>query len=284
MKAGLLPSVTTIFFLGLPTSGSQPGSSQVPDSLVYRTIEGPPLHLYLFRPSGPQTSARRNAILHFHGGGWTAGAPSWTYEAARSFSAWGLVSIAVQYRLASGDITPLDALEDVCAALGWVRAHAADLGLTERLVGYGVSAGGHLIAATATIGCKNGVSGPGALLLLSPALDLARDRWFASLLKGRATVSSVSPVEHVHSSTPPTSIVQGAADVLTPLAGAERYCARLRQHDQVCDLHVYPGLGHLLTRDLTDQESRFDPDPRARADGMARHRLFLERLGFLPRR
>ncbi|MGQ0701642.1 MAG: alpha/beta hydrolase [Gemmatimonadales bacterium] len=200
------------------------------------------------------------------------------------FSAWGLVAIAVQYRLAAGDLTPLDALDDVCAALGWVRAHAPELGLTERLVGYGVSAGGHLIAATATIGCKSGDPGPGALLLLSPALDLARDRWFASLLKGRANVSSMSPVEHVRPSTPPTSIVQGAADVLTPLAGAERYCARLKQHGQVCDLHVYPGLGHLLTRDLMDQESHFDPDPRARADGMERHRLLLERLGFIRRR
>jgi acetyl esterase/lipase len=217
-----------------------------------------------------------------HGGGWSAGAPSWTFDAARRFSSWGLVAIAAQYRLSSGDVTPLDALEDVCAALGWVRAHRRELRLTERLAGYGVSAGGHLITATSTMGCSTGEPGPDALLLLSPALDVARDQWFAHLLKGRGTASSMSPIEHVRRSTPPTSIVQGAADALTPRSGADRYCALLRQHGQTCDLNVYPGLGHLLTRNLKDQETTFDPDPKARADGMERHRRFLQQLGFLP--
>ncbi len=46
-------------------------------------------------------------------------------------------------------------------------------------------------------------------------------------------------------------------------------------------MHVYPGVGHLLTRNLANQESDFDPDPKARADGIARHHRFLRTLGFV---
>ena len=49
-------------------------------------------------------------------------------------------------------------------------------------------------------------------------------------------------------------------------------------------LNVYDGVGHLLTRNLANQESDFDPDPDARADGIAQHVRFLNTLQFIPRR
>jgi acetyl esterase/lipase len=260
----------------------QPPPGAPPDSFTYREIDGKALHLYVFRPPGPQGPRLSNVVLLLHGGGWSAGAPDWTYAAARQFAGWGLAAIPVQYRLSAGKTTPLDALDDVCFALGWVRARLTELRLTKRIAGYGVSAGGQLIAATSTIGCGNGEPGPDVLLLLSPALDLARDQWFSNLLDGRATAASQSPLDHVRRTTAPTSIIQGAADVLTPLSGARRYCVLLRQHGQTCEVHVYEGLGHLLTRNLQNQETDFDPDPKARADGLEQHRLFLRRLQFLP--
>lgn len=45
-----------------------------------------------------------------------------------------------------------------------------------------------------------------------------------------------------------------------------------------CDLVVYPGLGHLLTRNLANQEDDFDPDPVARSDGVAKQLAFLKSL------
>ncbi|MGQ0720769.1 MAG: prolyl oligopeptidase family serine peptidase [Candidatus Eiseniibacteriota bacterium] len=73
----------------------------------------------------------------------------------------------------------------------------------------------------------------------------------------------------VQRATPPTSIVHGELDTLTPLAGLRRYCAALTELGQPCEVHVYPGLGHLLTRQLADRERDYDPDPEARADGIA---------------
>jgi acetyl esterase/lipase len=258
---------------------SAPGPSS---THVYREVGGVPLHAYVFTPPPELRGKEARAILLFHGGGWSAGSPEWVFPSARRFADLGLVAIAIEYRLSNGAVTPVDALDDACAALAWTRKRAGELDLSGRIAGFGVSAGGQLIAATATIGCP--VEGPDALLLWSPALDPAGDGWFAKKLQGRASAEALSPARHVGPATPPTSIVHGERDTLTPLAGAKRYCAALESLGRACDLHVYPGLGHLLTRDLAHQESDFDPDPEARADGIARQVEFLRKLGFIEAR
>lgn len=254
------------------------GPSMAP---VYREIGGDSLHAYVFLPPGRGEGEKANAILLFHGGGWSAGEPAWTFATARRFADSGLVAVAVQYRLSTGDFTPIDALDDACAAFAWIRSRAVEFGLTGLVAGYGVSAGGHLVAATATIGCPGDSVGPDALLLWSPALDPVGDGWFARLLQGRGTAADLSPARHVGPLTPPTSIVHGERDTLTPLAGVRRYAAAMAALGRRCELHIYPGVGHLLTRNLTNQESDFDPDPVARADGIAQHLRFLRSLGFV---
>lgn len=254
---------------------------------VYREVNGQELRAYVFPPAAPHPKRRAAAVLLFHGGGWSAGSPEWTFAAARRFAGRGMVAVPIEYRLSEGEVTPIEALADVCAAFRWARQRAGGLGLdAERVAGYGVSAGGHLVTSAATVGCPpEGPAGvraePDALLLWSPALDMARDGWFERKLQGRAKAETYSPMEHVRASTPPTSIVQGAEDTLTPLSGAERYCKRLTEAGGICELHVYKGVGHLLTRDLAQQESDFDPDPEAVADGVAQHLRFLAELGFI---
>lgn len=268
----------------LAMEASPPG----PVSYTYHEVDGQALHAYVFAPADKGSNDEPvSAVLLFHGGGWSVGTPEWTFGAARRFAAHGMVAIPIQYRLSEGGDTPIEALADVCAAFRWARAHASDLGLApERVVGYGVSAGGHLVTSAATVGCPpHGAtatrSEPDALLLWSPALDMARDGWFERKLQGRAAAKAYSPVEHVRASTPPTSIVQGAADTLTPLSGAKKYCSRLVELGGTCDLNVYDGVGHLLTRNLEYQEGDFDPDPEAVAAGVAEHLEFLREQGFI---
>lgn len=76
----------------------------------------------------------------------------------------------------------------------------------------------------------------------------------------------------------PTVIVHGERDSLTPLSGARRFCERIREGGGRCELNVYPGVGHLLTRNLANQESDFDPDPAARDDGNAKQIEFIRSL------
>lgn len=264
----------------LHASQAEPAPSAVRE---YRVVDGEALHAYVFLPPARREGEKANAILLFHGGGWTTGAADWTFEAAQRFADYGLVAVAVQYRLSTGDVTPVDELADACAAFDWVRSHAADLGLTGRVAGYGVSAGGQLVAATVTVGCPDPAAEPQALLLWSPALDLVNDGWFTKLLQGRGAAEDLSPARHVGASTPPTCIVHGERDTLTPLAGVKRYCSALTALGRRCEMHVYAGLGHLLTRNLANQESDFDPDPEARADGIAQLHGCLKSLGFVSK-
>lgn len=288
----------TLFFTGLTlvlaacTSTSAPRDPTTtpsePVAHTYREVGGQALQAYVFAPAvGGPGQEPAGAVLLFHGGGWSAGMPQWTFAAARRFAGHGAVAIPVQYRLSQGDVTPIEALADVCAAFRWAREHANELGVDpERVAGYGVSAGGHLVTSAATVGCpQEGASAtraePDALLLWSPALDMARDGWFERKLQSRATAEAYSPLEHVRASTPPTSIVQGEADTLTPLSGAQRYCARLIELGGTCELNVHDGVGHLLTRNLENQEGDFDPDPEAVSAGIAEHLRFLRELGFI---
>jgi acetyl esterase/lipase len=205
---------------------------------------------------------------------------------ARRFAALGLVAVPVQYRMSGATTTPIDALADVCAAFQWARREAPALGLdSDRLAAYGVSAGGHLAALAATVGCgttegRYRTGGPDALVLLSPALDVSGDGHFKRLLLERAPVAAYSPVEHVRPGMPPVMIANGDKDTLTPLRGARAFCDRAIAGGGRCDLHVYPGVGHLFTRNLANQEDDYDPDPVAREDAAAKQIAFLQALWF----
>lgn len=192
----------------------------------------------------------------------------------------------MEYRLCDESRTPLDALDDVRAAFRWVREHADSLRIDpERVAGYGVSAGGHLVAAAATVPVPEADrlktrSAPDLLLLWSPALDVAQDGWFQRLLQGRAAAADCSPASLAGKGTPPTCVVHGAEDTLTPLAGVARYRDAVLAAGGVCELHVYEGVGHLLTRNLGNQESDYDPDPEKRADGRRRLAEFIGTQGY----
>ena len=285
-----LTVVLIIALAGVLSAQSQQGSidaAQQPRIYVYREINGQKLNAHVFLPPGEGPGKPTSAILLFHGGGWSEGSAEWTFEDARRFTALGMVAVAVDYRLSKGSITPIEALDDSRAAFRWVRLHATELGIDpNRVAGHGVSAGGQLVTAAATIDFPDDKLGktsskPDLLLLWSPALDVAADGWFARLLQGRAKASDLSPLEHAGASTPPTSIVNGDKDTLTPLSKAERFRDRVIRSGGVCELNVYPGVGHLLTRNLANQLSDFDPHPEFRADGKARHERFLRERGYI---
>ncbi|MBA3852791.1 MAG: alpha/beta hydrolase [Gemmatimonas sp.] len=272
-----------VFMLGASAcraTGPEAPSPAPQAQLAYAVVGSDTLRLHHF--GAPRAdSANRPAVLLLHGGGWSAGEPSWVYSAASAFAAGGFEAFAVQYRLSEGSTTPLEAIADVCAALRWTRLHADSLRVdASRVALYGVSAGGHLAASTVTIGCPEAIDEPGAdaLLLLSPAVDVEGDAHFGRLLQGRASAREVSPAANGRAGLPPTVLVQGAEDSLTPLRGAQRFCLLIAAQRQTCDLRVYDGLGHLLGRNLGDQENAADPDPAARADALRHQLRFLQRL------
>jgi hypothetical protein len=55
----------------------------------------------------------------------------------------------------------------------------------------------------------------------------------------------------------------------------------MNEHAGHCEIHVYPGVGHLFTRKLDNQESDFDPDPKVALDARQKGDQFLAERGFL---
>jgi acetyl esterase len=245
------------------------------------------LTAHIFRVASDTAAKRAPVIVLFHGGGWVAGSPDWVYEQARHYAKNGAVAIAAEYRLCDQrTVTPLDSLSDARDIIRWIRGNAAELGVDPvRVAAYGVSAGGQLAAALATIQDPqhhDSVDAPNALVLISPAVSVAHDGWFARILLEKAAASELSPDEHVRKRLPPTIIFHGVADTLVPVSGVRRFCERARLQSSDCEVVEYPGVGHLFTRKLDSQEDDFDPDPKDVADARAKGDAFLAKQSFLP--
>ena len=241
---------------------------------VYTTHGDVKLTAHVFTPE--KRAEARSAIVILHGGGWSIGEPAWGYGPARRFAALGMVAISGQYRLSGGenpDVTPLEAMTDARALFRWVRASSTELGIDpDRVAAYGWSAGAHLIACAAIwtdvdegeeLSCA-----PDAMILSSPAVSLQHDGWMKRILGGRGEVADLSPDRHVRPGMPPTLILQGRTDTVTPLEGTQRFHdAMLAAHNE-SELIVYDGVGHLFTP-ATESDKGW-PNPDAEVTGAAR--------------
>jgi acetyl esterase len=147
--------------------------SQLPDpdgmavTQLALPVEGGSLAVRLFRPANVE---QPRLIVYFHGGGWVIGSPSTHHTVAALLAADTQCAVAsVDYRLAPEFAFPTPC-DDAIAAVRWLAAARAELGLTpDFLAVAGDSAGGHLAAVAArAVNEENGAAIVQAQLLIYP--------------------------------------------------------------------------------------------------------------------
>ena len=207
-------------------------------------------------------------VVHMHGGGYVVGAASSVAPLHRSLAvAAACVIVSVDYRLAPETPFP-GAIEDCYAALSWVFAAAAGLGVDPRRIGVmGESAGGGLAAALALLARDRKEHALAFQHLIYPMIDdrtcVARSPhpfageflWTAhnnhfgwsSLLGTAPGTEGVSPYAAAARATslaglPPTFISTGALDLF--VEEDLEYARRLMRDGVPVELHVYPGAYH----------------------------------------
>ena len=228
---------------------------------TYRSVDGYDLRLWIYQPSDHAPSKKAPAVVFFFGGGWNGGSPKQFSPHSRYLASRGMVAIVADYRVKTRHGVPAkECAVDAKAAMRWVRAHAAELGVDpERLAAGGGSAGGHLAAATALLpehdapDADRSVSHvPNALALFNPALIMAPAPGFEAYEKRRAEwearigapAESFSPFHHLKKALPPTIIFHGKEDMTVSYNSAEGFCDKARELGAACELVGYKDAAH----------------------------------------
>ena len=282
--------VLAIITVSIGTSATQAQDSATvsgPVKYIYAKRGNVALRAYVFQPATPIGDDLRSAVVVFHGGGWYIGAPEWAFGRARHFAELGMVGVAAQFRLCTDtSITPLELMADARDLIRWLRATAERFWVhPDRITAYGWSSGAHLAASAAifldSTTEQTWSAVPNALICVSPALHLEIDSWAKELLGSRADVSSISPATHVRPGLPPTLILIGSEDTVTPLTGSQLFTTRMLEAKNRCDLHVFPGVGHLFTPDSLPDTGQPQPDSATQATAWRIADEFLMDLGFI---
>jgi acetyl esterase/lipase len=242
-------------------------------TVEYACPDGRALKLDVFAPSSGRDE--RTAVLLLHGGGWRRGDKAMVHPRAEALSSHGFACLAVEYRLAGEAPWPAQ-LDDVMAAIRWVRASADQLGIDPgRVVLEGFSAGGHLALMTALRAGRDESQSVAAVVAFfapahlygrtegpiteaDPALaDIICHRrddgaFPASMLLGAdadgADAALVSPLHQVDGTFPPTMLVHGTDDQVLAPAGTRALYSALAGAGVITDLHMYSGQGHEFDR------------------------------------
>ncbi|MCW5965103.1 MAG: alpha/beta hydrolase [Bryobacterales bacterium] len=219
----------------------------IPESTpyVYRTVGGTSLDLQVLSP--PASFARpRPAIVYFFGGGWSSGTVKQFLPFGKELVGRGMVAVFVDYRVSSRHkSTVTDATADAQAAMRYVRANAAKLGIhPNRIVAAGGSAGGQLALATTLVPpLEEDAVSPAANLLIgyNPVADLRDERWTSRFGEAGA---KVSPISFVKAGVPATLIFHGVDDPTVPIKQVRDFCAAMRKAGNSCTLEESEGATH----------------------------------------
>ncbi|TWU47818.1 alpha/beta hydrolase [Rubripirellula reticaptiva] len=220
-------------------------------TLNYKTVsvKGKDVELKIdwTRPADWKATDSRPAVVFFHGGGWTGGAPGQFAEHSIELAKLGMVCFRGQYRLLDkkNKDAPDICVEDASDAFEYVRSHASEFGIDpERIAAGGGSAGGHLAAYLGMMDdTKSDVSRkPAALLLFNPVYDNGPGGWGTARVGDQ--YAKYSPAHNITADDPPSIVFLGTNDKLIPVATAEKFRDDCKRVGVNSELHLYEKQPH----------------------------------------
>jgi acetyl esterase len=235
-------------------------AAEVHTDIEYSRAGGTSLRLDASIPDG---SGPFPAVIIVHGGGWVRGdkridvAPLF-----KPLSDAGIAWFSINYRLANDPLIFGIAVNDVEAAIRFVKENAGEYRIDpDRLALIGESAGGQL-AAMAALNSAPGTSVKAVVALYAPTdlvalvkdselipssiRDAVKGTPFEGLLLAR--LGQLSPIEKVRAGMPPFLLIHGTADQLVPFAQSRAMCMRMQSVGASCDLFKVPAGGHGIRR------------------------------------
>ena len=209
---------------------------------------------------------KRMGIIHLFGGGFSTGSKNAGYIAndARALGRLGYTSISANYRLTSQGLWPSQ-IHDTKAAIRWVRANAAKIGIdADKIAIAGYSAGGMLsLLAAGTNGVAEfegnggnaGVSSNVQAGIGVYPLATAAGNLFPTTLSAEERTSvmeAASPAKYIGKSFAPTIFIHGTADTTVPMASSIDFFQKLNAAGVPSALTLIQGAAHAFDNAALD--------------------------------
>jgi acetyl esterase/lipase len=237
-----------------------PGRVTIENDVVFGKGGGRDLKCDIYHP--PNTATSRPGLLLIHGGGWRTGDRSQLRYYGIQLARYGFVGVACEYRLTGEALWPAQ-IQDVKAALRWMRANAGKLGIdAEKICVTGNSAGAHLALM---LGCETpefeGQGGSpdvssdcAAITAVYPPTNLNRvgsnERYGFLFGKeaGEEVALKASPIHYADKPFPPTLLIHGNADTVVPPSESFNMYEVLKKAGADVELHMFDGAPHAFDR------------------------------------
>jgi acetyl esterase/lipase len=251
----------------MPSAAATPGAPTVV-TFPYTSTDDGPLYLDIHR-SG--TTDDGGVVVYVHGGGFVVGDRGTDHGRVRALADHGVTVVVPDYRKAPGTSFP-DPVDDVRAAVRWVRANGDLVGVGDpRVALWGASAGA-VLAALVALSDPSAAGGRIAAVVWwfgfsDIASSASRSPLEADILPpgpARALlgvddlstapdlVRAASPISHVHPDGPPFLISHGDRDHVVEPDESRRLHEAMVRVGGTSTLITVGGAGH--------EDPRFDTD------------------------
>ncbi len=279
----MIALATVIALLVVPAFAEDKVEVDYKPDVTYAVLDGEPLQLDLATPKGLDHPVP--AIVVIHGGGWMAGKRQDMSEIAKRIAAHGYVAATVSYRFAPKHQFPAQ-IEDVKAAVRYLRANAKDLHIDPQKIGAtGISAGGHLSLMLGLLDSGDGMEGNGgnseqsskvqAVVNFVGPVNLARESytpaqtqiltaWVGGDPKEKQDeLKKGSPITYINQGDAPMLCFYGTKDTLVTVDQAYEIAEALTKAGVEGRVELLLGAGHVwsgpeLDRTLDETVAFFD--------------------------